>query len=134
MTEMQQPQQALIRADTDAVFSKLSELVETREVGVDTLVSITMSAMRLVQDVAAQSGDGGAAKKAIVLQVLRRLVESRIGDEGAREAVLYAIDTMLPSVIDGLVEADHTQFLNLSRGVWARIKTGCARLATCCRT
>lgn len=91
-----------------------------------TLVNVVMAAIQLAEQVGAEDvAVSGAVKKALVLRLVERLINVSCANADSRQVLLTLLSQMGPSLIDGLISADHGELLRKAR-------TGCASLFSSC--
>lgn len=116
-----------IIADVDAVYNTFKDWVAGQELSAANMVTLVVRAMRLAEEVARRTGDKGRAKKEMVLRLLERLInDARELSAEAKVALQTIVATVVPPMIDGLIEADHGRLLAHARSAWQR-------LTSCCR-
>lgn len=115
-----------IAADFDQVYDQFRRLVSGKPLSPTTLVPFIMTAIQLAERVSKESGDKGAAKKALVLRLVERLIGDLPLSESVRDKLGDALDFVGPSIIDGLIAADHGELLEKGKKMWTKV-TACCR-------
>lgn len=110
------------KANFDSVYDQLKMSLENSNASSGTLIPLIMKCIGLVQKVARSSGDGGAAKKELVLALMTRIIEDSDLDESAKVTLQALLESIGPSIIDGLIAADHGKMI--ARG-FARLREKC---------
>lgn len=123
--------QVVIRANFDAVYDQFESWADGQELTAGNVAVLVMKAMQLAQEVARTSGDKGAAKKELVMRLLKRLIQgSDRLDDDAKDVLLMIVENTVPAFIDGLVNADHGKlFEQGQRGLRRLIK----KCGACCK-
>lgn len=80
------------------------------ESGQHNLVPLIMAAIRLVERLAAD--DKGASKKQLVMALITRIIQDSAMSEQDKVVVQVMLESLGPSIIDGLVDADHGRLLS----------------------
>jgi len=101
------------RADFDAVYTQLRARISGTMSPTDqeSLVPLIMTAIRLVEEIARFSGDGGSAKQQLVMALLTRIIEDSGMDAADKVTVQAILEQFGPSIIDGLVSASNGRLL-----------------------
>jgi len=121
-----------IVADFDSAYTRFKLLVTGKEMSVPNIALFIMDAIRVVEEVTKNSGDKGEAKKALALRLVERLVQDLPLDLKTKKKIIGALDSVGPSVIDALIEADHGELLRKGKKVWQSVKEFLSRKCTCC--
>lgn len=112
-----------IATDFDSVYNSFRDLIEGVHVSPATLTVLVMRAMSLVE----KTKEGGAIKKQLVIRLIERLLAELPLANDVRIAVADIFQAIGPSLIDSLVEADHTQFLKSTHSFFKRICAPCCK-------
>jgi hypothetical protein len=85
------------------LINKLYNTISDKKLSITNVTIITASLMQIVQkyDVV-----NGYEKKAIILHVLKKLIDETIDDKEEKTSLLIFIDLFLPSVIDTIKSVD----------------------------
>ncbi len=120
---LEQSHSVQVMANFDATYTQLRDIIGEREVCAANVTLFVMNAMKLVENVAKQSHDHGAAKKALVLRLIERLVEDSDVEPDNKSAIMLIIDQLVPPLIEGLLQANNGELLQRATR-WCRL--------TCC--
>lgn len=115
----------LVVHNFDELYNKLKDALQNvQSIGVETISVVIMKAMFIVE----QTKEKGAVKKALVLRLIERLIDEW-APPGSAEQIKSVFNSVGPSIIEALVEADKTQFLKKANS-W--LKTLGSKCGKCC--
>jgi len=120
---LKQSHAVAIVADFDEVYNQFKVFVSGKELSPQNIVLFIMDAIRVVEEVTKDSGDKGAAKKALALRLVERLIDELPIEPKTRKQIRDALNSVGPSVIDALIAADRGELLEKGKKLWARIKS-----------
>ena len=124
LRDVQQPHRGF-QADFDVVYTALkTQIGGNPDVSETSIVPLIMTCIRLVQQVAKTSRDGGSAKKQLVMALITALIQDSGLGEQEKILIQQTVEIMGPSIIDGLIDADHGKLLAHGFG---KIKAICCK-------
>lgn len=107
-------------ADFDTVYNALRDQIGRKShISQLDIVPLIMACIRIVERL---EGGGGLGKKQLALALITRLIRDSNMSESEKVTVQRIVETVGPSIIDGLIDADHGKLL----------KHGWKKLAACC--
>lgn len=84
------------------IFQAIMMMIKDKTIDGAGLISITVDAMELVEQITSLSG---ADKKAIVLQVITLIINACPIDDSIKSTLDTIVETVLPTIIDTIVAA-----------------------------
>lgn len=102
------------KADFDLIYSRVQDAISGDSVlqgGSDqhNLVPLIMTCIRLVERLA--KDDAGQAKKELVMALITRIIADSNMSESDKLTLQILLESLGPSIIDGLLDADHGRLL-----------------------
>lgn len=111
------------QAEFDSTYEAFKDVVGPgARLSEETLVPLIMKAIKLVEKVSKQSRDRGYAKRELVLALITKLIAHSTLQRHHKVLLQDTLEMLGPSIIDGLIEADHGKLL---RHGWVKLKAFC---------
>jgi|UniRef100_A0A6C0IV14 hypothetical protein len=107
-------------SDFNMIYDSLLNSLENGAVSEsNNLVPLIMACIRVVERLSVDKGPG---KKALVMALMTRLIADSEMSEQNKISVQVVLESLGPSIIDGLIDADHGRLL--AKG-WAKVREKC---------
>lgn len=124
LRDVQQPH-SQFKSDFNAVYEALrNKLGGGAPITITeaSLIPVIMASIRLVEHMTKSTKEPGQGKKDLVMALLTALIADSDLDEDAKIFLQQILESVGPSVIDGLIDADHGK---LFESAWAKLRAAC---------
>ena len=109
----------------EPIYEKVKGILSDRKITAGGMALLCIDCMQAAE---AYGEMDGATKKQVVLEVIERVIDSRIAVESERDALKATVRTVLPGVIDMFVSLDKNKIkIHLENAVGK-----CKSLFACC--